>query len=105
MSPIEGMEVKMEAKQRDTEVFWRKNQIVITFLTSDKPEPIPTPERKRQIIDRLPLTQLDKSLRGQLRMTLRSFGPDDVPRERRDMQPGGPQSSILSNPYGKYMFP
>ncbi len=93
----------MEAKQPDREAFWRKNQVVITFLTSDKSEP--TPERKRQIINRLPFAQFDHSLRGQLRMTLRSFGPDDVPRDRRDMQPGGPQNSTLSDLYGKYMFP
>src|SRR5260221_11555557 len=107
-----GTEEKMETmqnpleptkKETDTVIFWRKNQVAFTFRSHLNPA-----EGKQRVIDELPLDQLNNFLREQLQVTLRSFGPNDVPRPNGEGDGGdgytdnGNQSDDLRNPRAKY---
>src|SRR6266566_3701744 len=100
------MEEKMETMQNPEEIreiFWFENQVAFTFRS-----PLNPGEGKQRVIDKLPLDQLNNFLREQLQVTLRSFGPNDVPRpkgEEDGYTDNGNQSDDLRNPRAKYLFP
>src|SRR6266496_4589841 len=95
------MEEKMETMQNSEEIreiFWFENQVAFTFRS-----PLNPAEGKQRVIDELPLDQLNNFLGEQHKVTLRSFGPDDVPQGQSGniAQHGGG----LRDPLAKYLFP
>src|SRR5690349_7559785 len=86
------------------ESFWRRNQIVLTFVTSDSPPQDDV--AKQKILDHLPFAQINEFLRTQSpAVALRSFGPDDVPsRGRAKAGSSVASSGNLTDPLGKYAF-
>ncbi len=102
---MEAMQNPMEPakEETDTVIFWHKNQVAFTFRS-----PLNPGEGKQRVIDKLPLDQLNNFLREQLQVTLRSFGPNDVPRPKGEEDghtDNGYQSDDLRNPRAKYLFP
>src|SRR6266487_1575651 len=95
------MEEKMETMQNSEEIreiLWFENQVAFTFRS-----PLNPAEGKQRVIDELPLDQLNNFLGEQHKVTLRSFGPDDVPQGQSGniAQHGGG----LRDPLAKYLFP
>jgi len=100
------MEEKMETMQNPTEpreIFWFENQVAFTFRL-----PLNPAEGKQRVIDELPLDQLNNFLSERHKVTLRSFGPNDVPHpnsEGDEHTDSSNQSDDMRNPRAKYLFP
>src|SRR5690349_16233058 len=83
-------------------IFWYRNQVAFTFHSDLNPT-----MAKQDVINALPLDQLDHSLQGQTTsVRLRSFDPGDVAGGAQSVGlAASHQVSDLRSPIAKYLFP